>query len=192
MIFNIIIIIILLGFVLKGFRLGLIEGIGSLVGIIVGLIVAAHYYLDLAEHLLWLFMNNQTVANICTFLLIFILVNRGIAMVFWVFDKIFKLIAIIPFLKTFNRLLGAALGFIEGVIVIGIVLHLLINFTSGNYWNDKIDDSKVATFFKNASTIVLPLIPSGQEQLQQYLPNLNLDRYNINQYKMPDIEDLLK
>jgi len=192
MIFDIILIILLAGFILKGFRMGLIEGIGSIIGIIVGLIVAAHYYLGIAEKLPWLFMNNQTVAQICVFLLIFILVNRAIALVFWVFDKMFKLIAIIPFLKTFNRLLGAALGFIEGVIVIGIVLILLINFTSGDYWKKKVDESRIASFFERVANIVSPLIPKGTEELKNYIPNININKYNIPKFNPPDIEDLLK
>lgn len=194
MIFDIILIIILCGFVLKGFRLGLIEGIGSIVGIILGLIVASHYYLQLSETLSWVFMNSQTVAQICTFLLIFILVNRGIAIVFWVFDKMFKIIAIIPFLKTFNRLLGAALGFIEGVIVIGVVLILLMNFTQGDFWDKKVEGSKFAGLFEKGASVVSPLIPKDADQLKNYVPQFDLDKYNIPKpnINMPDIEDLLK
>lgn len=174
--------------------MGLIEGIGSIVGIVLGLIVASYYYLNLSENLTWLFLNNQTVSQICTFLLIFILVNRGIAIVFWVFDKMFKIIAFIPFLKTFNRLLGAALGFIEGVIVIGVVLILLINFTQGDFWDKKVDNSRFAGLFKKGATVVSPLIPKSQDQLKNYVPQFDLNKYNIPKpnINMPDIEDLLK
>lgn len=191
MIFDIILIIILAGFVLKGFRLGLIEGIGSLIGIIVGLLVAANYYVGLADSLEWVFMGSQTVAQIICFLLIFIVVNRLIATIFWIFDKMFKIIAIIPFLKTFNRLLGAALGFIEGVFVIGIVLHLLVNLTQGVYWDNKVEESKAASIFQGATSIIVPLIPKGTDQLKDYIPNINLDKYQLPDYEMPDIEDLL-
>jgi membrane protein required for colicin V production len=192
MIFDIILIIILAGFVLKGFRLGLIEGIGSLVGIVVGLIVAANYYVDLAASFEWIFLGNQTVAQIVCFLLIFIIVNRLIATIFWIFDKMFKIIAFIPFLKTFNRLLGAVLGLIEGVFVIGIVLHLLVNFTQGDYWDSKIEGSKAAGIFQSVTSVVTPLIPERSEQLKEYIPNIDLDKYKVPDYKMPDIEELLK
>jgi len=191
MIFDIILIVILASFVLKGFRLGLIEGIGSIIGIILGLLLAEHYYQDLASSLGWAFFGSDTVANIFCFLLIFILVNRLIALIFWIFDKMFKIVAFIPFLKFFNRFFGAALGFIEGVLIIGIVLHLLINFTSGVYWDNKIEESKTASLLQRAGSIVAPLIPKGNDKLQEYIPDVELDKYNIPEYNMPDIEDLL-
>jgi len=192
MIFDIILIIILAGFVLKGFRLGFIEGVGSIVGIIVGLIVAANYYLDLAEALPWLFLNNESAAKILCFLFIFIIVNRAIALVFWVFDKMFKLISFIPFLKTFNRLLGGILGFIEGLLIIGIIFYLLINFTTSNFWTSRINQSKLAKFIQTTASVVTPLIPDGNERLKNYLPNINFNQYNVPKAVIPDIEDLLK
>ena len=192
MIFDIILIIIICGFVLKGFRLGLIEGIGSIVGIIVGLIVATNYYLDIADKLPWLFLNNQQVAETLSFLLVFIIANRAIAFVFWIFDKVFKIIAFIPFLKSFNRLLGAALVFLEGVILIGIVLNVLINFSHTETWSNRVDSSKVAYLVRRAANIVNPLIPKSVEELKNYSPDLDLDKYKLPEYKTPDIEQLLK
>src|SRR3989339_660303 len=103
---DIVILIILAGFVWKGIRLGLIEAIGGIIGLFVGVFLASIYYEQAAAMLEDLTFGSYALAVIFGFLLIFIIVNRLIAFIFWIIGRIFNIIAIVPFLKTFNRLSG--------------------------------------------------------------------------------------
>jgi hypothetical protein len=64
-------------------------------------------------------------------------------------------LSVIPFLKTINRLTGAALGFIEGGLALGLIL-LYISETSHSGW---LADSQVAPFLIKFTKAVLPLLP---------------------------------
>ena len=72
MLLDIFIIVVIAIFVFKGLRLGLIEAVGGLVGIIVGIILANQYYLGVAG---WLssFIKSELVATIGGYILAFII-----------------------------------------------------------------------------------------------------------------------
>ena len=101
---DIIILVVLAGFIWKGVRLGLIEVIGGIIGLFVGVYLAGLYYEEAGDMLQGLLFDSEILATILGFLLVFILVNRGIALIFWLVDKIFNIIAIIPGLKSLNGL----------------------------------------------------------------------------------------
>ncbi|HSD12429.1 MAG TPA: CvpA family protein, partial [Patescibacteria group bacterium] len=98
------------GFVLYGFWFGIIHMVGALLGVVVGAVAAGRLYGPVAHWLLPFVGSNENLAKILGFFIVFVLVNKLVGLAFWIIEKIFKFISIIPFLKTFNRLLGAALG----------------------------------------------------------------------------------
>lgn len=186
-IIDFIILIILAGFVWKGIKLGLIEAVGGIVGLFIGAFVAGQYYDEAAEMLEGLLFGSTVLANVLGFLLVFILVNRAIALFFWIIDKLFHIIAIIPFLKTFNRLLGGIFGLIEGLIFIGIIVYFLsfMPFTGG--FQEKVEDSRFSGILKTIGKIASPFIPDSVENWNSYLPatpslpaGLNLDNIPFN------------
>ncbi|MEK9152846.1 MAG: CvpA family protein, partial [Patescibacteria group bacterium] len=109
-----IILIVLGGFVLAGFWFGFIHMVGGLVGYVLGAVLAGQLYEPLAVFAAPWLWNNLNLARIVSFFFIFVLVNRLIGVAVFVIEKALKFISIIPFVKTFNRLLGAGLGLIEG------------------------------------------------------------------------------
>ncbi|MBI4276405.1 CvpA family protein, partial [Candidatus Uhrbacteria bacterium] len=122
--FDLILAIVVFGFVLSGFWFGVIHALGAVVGLVLGAYVAGQWYEGWAQALAWLFYGHDNVARIVIFMAIFTLVNRLVGLVFYILERIFKIISVVPFLKTINRLAGAALGFIEGVVVVGAALYL--------------------------------------------------------------------
>lgn len=112
----------LAAFALFGFWSGFLQSIGSIIGSIAGLLVANQYF---AQVSLWVIERtgwSQNTARVVTFLLVYIVIARGIGLLFWVAEKILRMV---PFGKTTNRLLGAALGLIEGVLAIGIFMYVM-------------------------------------------------------------------
>lgn len=118
--------VIIIGFGLYGFATGLIRVIGSIVGVIIGAGVAVHYYTQVGGFLLPFLGNNQLVAGITAFTLLFFFSSSVVGMVFYLVDRLFKLVAIIPGLKAINRVAGLVAGLIEGILVVGVVLNAYV------------------------------------------------------------------
>lgn len=154
-IFDMVLLIILAGFVFYGLFFGLIRTLGSLVGLVVGLWLTFIFYLTVFDWVKNLFFGHELAGKIITFFILFALINRLIGFIFALIDRTFDLISVIPFLKTINRLAGAVLGFIEGGLVLGLVL-LFISQTAFSGW---LAGSKVALFLISYAKAVLPLLP---------------------------------
>jgi len=154
-IFDIVLLIILSGFIFYGLFFGLIRTVGSLIGIIGGLWFTLVFYLTVFDWVKNLFFGHEFAGKIITFFILFTLINRLAGFIFALLDRTFDLISIIPFLKTINRLAGACLGFIEGGLVLGLIL-LYISQTAFAGW---LDGSKVAPFLVNYTQAIMPLLP---------------------------------
>ncbi len=167
-IFDLILVIILGGFILFGLWFGLIHTLGALVGITAGAWIAGHYYLVLSD---WLgrFFGSGNVLKTISFIVIFILANRLIGLIFYVIDRIFNFVAIIPFLKTINRLAGATLGLIEGVLVIGTSLYVASRYPLGDWFNQGLARSDLAHWLVRAAKIITPLLPEVIRQLKSLI-----------------------
>lgn len=154
-IFDIILIIIIAGFVFYGLFFGLIRTLGSLLGAVIGLWLTFIFYLTAYDWIKNIFFGHELSGKIVTFIILFIIINRLIGFIFAILDRTFDLLSVIPFLKTINRLAGAILGFIEG----GLVLGLILLYISQSSFSDWLTHSQVAPFLIQFTQIVLPLLP---------------------------------
>ncbi|NCN07562.1 CvpA family protein [Candidatus Falkowbacteria bacterium] len=142
---DVILVVLVAGFVMLGFIMGLIAVIGSLVGIIIGTWVASSYFLTLSGFINPYLLGHEGIAKTITFMAIFLVVNRLIALIFWFVNKAFNLISIIPFFKSINRFGGAILGFFEGIIITGMTVFIMAKFITSVPWLvNSLNDSKVA------------------------------------------------
>jgi len=161
-IFDIILLIILSGFVFYGLFFGLIRTLGSLIGWLAGLWLTFVFYLTVFDWVKNLFFGHELAGKVITFIVLFTLINRLIGFIFVLLDRTFDLISIIPFLKTINRLAGAALGFIEGGLVLGLALAFLSQTVFGHW----LDASKVAPFLIGFAKAIMPLLPGLLERVK--------------------------
>lgn len=184
--FDVILLIILLGFILFGIFFGFIHALGSLVGVVAGAWVAGHYYMPFADWLTPFLAGNEMWAKVIAFLIIFTLVNRLVGLIFHIIGKVFNIVSIVPFLKSINRLLGAVLGFFEGVLVIGIAIYIISQFDVSPWLNNLFANSKIAKYFVDTSAIIKPLIPDAVKQMQGYYESLNvkemIEGSKLNEY----------
>ncbi|MFH1620856.1 MAG: CvpA family protein [Patescibacteria group bacterium] len=127
LIIEIILIILLLGFIGAGSKDGFVHTAGRLIGAILGFIAARAWYLSFAP-ILDIFMPTSW-ARIISFLLIFIFISRVAGILFKLIDGAFHVLSILPFLKSINSLLGGILGFFEGLIILGGAIYLILTFT---------------------------------------------------------------
>lgn len=167
---DIILLIILGGFVLYGVWVGLIQAFGSVVGVIFGAAVAGHYFERLALWANGKFSGDLNVEKIIAFILIFILVNRLIGLVFYIIGRIFKFISVIPFLSSINRLAGAAFGLIEGGVVMGLSVYIAVRLPFGGWVFSQLQTSEVAKYLVKIGDFTAPLLPRAVQILQQIIP----------------------
>ncbi len=169
-IFDAILLIILAGFVFYGLFYGLIKTVGSLAGVIVGAFIASHFYIQAFNWAQDLFFGYDNLGKVITFIILFTIVNRLVGLIFALIDKSFGLISIIPFLKTINRLAGAALGFIMGALILGLILYVASRYTVVDYFiGSWIANSKLAPFLVKFAGVLTPLLPEMLKKLKSII-----------------------
>ncbi len=168
-IFDLILLIILFLFVAFGFVFGLIQTIGALVGVVLGAWIAGIYYPAFGGWLSPFLLNNINLANIIAFIVIFTIVNRLAGLVFHIINKIFNIISIIPFTKSLNRILGALFGFLEGTLVLGLILYFVSRFEVSAWFTGVLAGSKIAAWLIEMAGIITPLLPELVRQLKSVI-----------------------
>ncbi len=118
---DIVLIVIILAFVFFGLFFGLIHTIASLITTILGLIIAMHF-VDPAFKSFGFILGGGDVARVVTFIFVFFLASRILGILLKLVGGLFSWFTYIPFATTINRLLGALFGFVEGIIVVGVVI----------------------------------------------------------------------
>jgi len=165
---DIILLVILGGFVLSGLWFGFIHTFGSLIGIIAGAWVAGNYFSVVADYgsFIW---GDGDLGAVISFVLILVIVNRLVGLLFYFFDRIFDIISIIPFLTSINRLLGGLAGFLEGMFTIGLVLFFIARYPLGDWVTGQLVSSRLAGWFVDAASFLAPLLPAVLKQLQSVI-----------------------
>ncbi len=140
--FNIVLLLILLAFIGLGLKDGFIVSLGRIVGAIIGFVAARAWYVAASPLLSWLLPESWS--KVIAFLLIFMLVDRLLGWVFGALDKTYNFIAMIPFMKSANHLIGAIVGFIEGIVIMGGVIWLIKTFNILPFAIPYVDGATVA------------------------------------------------
>ncbi|MDD2646768.1 MAG: CvpA family protein [Patescibacteria group bacterium] len=166
MIFDLVLLLILFGFVWFGFWLGLIHVIGGILGVIIASFLSTRWYDFVAHKLLFLFGNNLNLSRIICFIVLFIVIWRLVSLLFNFLNRVFNWLTFIPFLKTINRLAGAIFGLLEGALILGIILFFLSKFPIWGLSN-MISSSTTAQFLMKIAKILWPLLPLGLKKLQE-------------------------
>lgn len=117
---DILIWLILAGFVYKGFSRGLVRQICSLAGFLLGGWAAIRYHLYLADASRHLIHLPHYLATILSFLFIFLLTG----LLFYLLGHILTVMFRVMLLGGLNRLGGVLLGFLEGAFIVCMVLYI--------------------------------------------------------------------
>ncbi len=166
---DVILIVILGGFVFYGFKNGLIQMLGSLVGLVLGVFLASRWYEPFSSWLASSFHWNILIARLVGFGLLLTLLNRAIGIAFWMVYKIFNILKIIPGVGAINHLGGAIVGFVEGLLTIGITLYLATKFNVSPAWTNTLKGSALLPFFTGVAQLVVPLLPGALKSAQSVL-----------------------
>ncbi|MFH1207011.1 MAG: CvpA family protein [Patescibacteria group bacterium] len=157
---TIILLIIFFGFIVAGFFFGLIHTIGAVLGAVAGVWIASHFYEQISPFIQF-FMIKGPVADVIAFIAILLVVSRLIGFMVHMLDQGFKIISIVPFASSINRLGGALFGFIEAAFVIGTILYVTSQFNVSPAVTDAINNAPFAGLLMTIAQVLLPLIPAA-------------------------------
>ena len=130
--------------------MGIIKAVFSVVGVIVGVVLAGRLYVSFSESLT--FISDPGVAKVVAFAIILIVVMIIAAVLSAVLKKVVSAVL----LGWVNKLGGAVLGFILGGIFCGAVLSMWINFLGVG---DSTSNSALANLLLDSFPVVLAFLP---------------------------------
>ncbi|MFC1638972.1 CvpA family protein [Patescibacteria group bacterium] len=166
---DIVLLIMLGGFTLAGLWFGVIHMIGSLIGLVIAVIVSGKLYAYVALVVAPIVGGNINVAKVLAFFGMFLIITRGIGLLVHLLEKAFKFAAIIPFLKTFEKLLGAALGLLEGTLFLGLLVYFTARFPISATFEDMLVESWMARGLNVVGSALAPLLPDAVQALRSVL-----------------------
>ena len=165
-IIDIILLIIILGAFIYGWQTGLIKAIGSLIGPVVGIILASRYFELVADWFLPLFKQNENLAKIAGFLAIFLAANIIIGILVTMLQGIFK---IIPFLTTINRLAGAVIAIVAAIFSLGFLIIMIDKFPFNEFITRYFENSQIVPRLKAVAEFLTPFIPEALNEIKGVL-----------------------
>jgi uncharacterized membrane protein required for colicin V production len=126
-----------------------------------GAFLAGQFYDEMA---LWLlrYFENEAGRKVLGFIIIYIIVNKGVGVIFWAIGKVFHL----PILRTLNRLLGALLGLVEGILVVGLMLYVASRFPVSESLTFAMQNSQITEKLINTAGVLAPLLPDLLNKLK--------------------------
>jgi len=146
-----------------GFWRGIIKSISGFLGLIVGIIFAGIFYVDVVAWAGEYIPLSEKVLNVVAFLVILVLAAR---IVDFILNKVFAFISILPFVKTINRLAGGAFGLIQGIIVLGLAVFIYSKFPFWEVLDSQMIDSQVAPALLFLVKFAITLLPDALKEIE--------------------------
>jgi membrane protein required for colicin V production len=156
---DIVILIFLIVPAFIGFRAGLIKALLTIIGGIVGLILAGRLYESFAGVLT--FISNEGIAKVVAFAIIFI----GVMIIAAILAAVLKKLVSLIMLNWVNKLGGAVLGLLLGGLFWGAILTMWVNFLG---IGSTISNSALAKFLLDSFPMALALLPSEFDSVRSF------------------------
>jgi membrane protein required for colicin V production len=147
------------------FARGLIQELATVVGVILGAILAGRFYADLSADLSFV-MDAGANRDMVAFAAIF----GGIVVVGQVLSILLKGAADVLMLGAFDHLGGAVFGFLKGLLLVEVALIAVTTFPISEAATAAVQESALAPFFLEAVPIVLGLLPDEFADAVEALP----------------------
>lgn len=155
------IIVVLLLVALRGYYRGLLQEVSVIIGLVIGLIFAAHYYLRLAR-LLSQWVHTPLYSRIISFLVILVLAYWLIRLAGNLLHRFLSVV----YLGSLDRLLGGAFGLLKGAVLLGFLLTIVTISVPKD--SKLLKESITAPFLKliyNQALVLLP--PEFKQQVKE-------------------------
>jgi membrane protein required for colicin V production len=160
---DIVIIVLITLSTFSGWRMGIIKGVATLVGMIAGVYLASIYHTQAADAV-GAIVENETLSTVLGYALIFVI----IMMMAFAAGSVLKKMLSLVLLGWVDTLAGAGAGFL---VAVGILLALLVPLHNSERLSigDAIQNSSLASAITSAAPQVESLLPSGFDDLTKFL-----------------------
>lgn len=156
---DIVLIIVLVISVVMGIRAGVIKVLFTLVGGIIGVVLAGRFSDSLGNKMT--FISSASTAKIVAFAIILIVVM----IIATVLAFVIKKIASAVLLGWVDKLGGGILGLVLGAIFCGALLTMWVKFQGGS---GTVEGSAISRFLINRFPVVLGLLPSEFKSVKDF------------------------
>lgn len=157
--FDVVLLLIIGGFGIIGYNLGLVSTIGSIIGAALGLYASSRYYEAAANWLMGITGWTGNFSRVVAFIFLFLVFNRAFGFIFWLIEKFLVIFTELPFIYNINKVLGAILGLFEGVLIVGVSVFFINKFPLWPLFMDQLSRSTVAFYCLGIASILWPLVP---------------------------------
>lgn len=155
---DIVLLVALVAATFTGLKQGLIKAVLSLVGLIIGVILASNFYQTLSNS--FGFIPSEKAAGIVAYILILIVVM----IIASILAHLLKTIISIAMLGWVNHLGGAVFGLLLGATLWGAILAVWVRF----FGTGLVTESLVAEILLDKFPLVLALLPSDFDIIRNY------------------------
>lgn len=146
-----IVILVILGiFLLKGVLRGLLKEVCSLFGLVCGGLLAFYLHLPLAQWIMGMFHWPSQLCVTLAFLIIFISTLLIFAALGYVLNRFLKLVL----LGGLNRLAGALFGFLQGALVLALIVFALQSASVPNGVRQELRASELSPPFAKLGEVI--------------------------------------
>ena len=166
---DLVLILVIFGFAFYGFFIGLVQAVGGVVGMLLGIYLSGKFYRPIGGWIAPLVGGNESLAFVISFVAIMAIASRLVGFLFYIINKVFKIIAIIPFLKSINRIAGAVFGLVEGILLVSALVYALSKFSFAPLVDLFLKNSQVARALLWIANIFSPLLPEVMEKINNVI-----------------------
>jgi membrane protein required for colicin V production len=157
---DIVLIVIILAFVFFGLFFGIVHTIGSLLTTVLGIIIATRF-VDTVFKSFGFILGGGEAARVIAFIFLFFISSRLLSIILRFFGGLFSWFTYIPFANSFNRLLGALFGLIEGILVVGVVIFYAMQILPDDTLLHALQGSLLAKFLVSVMSMLQVFFPES-------------------------------
>jgi membrane protein required for colicin V production len=154
---DLVIIILIAGFVFSGWATGLVRSVVTLAAAIIGVVVAGALY-ERFSHTVEIFISNEDAADAVAFLVLF----GSVYLLGQILTVVARTTLSLLMIGWWDKPGGAIFGFLKGVIVVQVLLIVFAAYPSLGF-DEAVDESKLARNFVDDWSFVLAILPSEIE-----------------------------
>ena len=152
-----VIIVVVLWFTISAFQAGFIRETVTIVGALLGVVLAGLFYEDLADDVL-LFIDNETLARIIAFGVIF----GAMALAGQLLALALKPAVYLLQLGVFDQLAGAIFGFAKAMVFVQVFLIVFITYPKWGL-DETIGDSVFGSLMVENTAVLVNILPDEFE-----------------------------
>lgn len=138
-------VLFIVGTAYRGYKDGGLRALGYFVALVVGFLVGKQWGRALADMAaLFLPFLNADTAYIIVFFLLFGIASQIVRAIFWLADKLFMIVTMLPIVSFVHQAVGGLIGAAQGIFVVGSVSYVVISLHLSSSWMAWISRSVVA------------------------------------------------